>query len=149
MDPLTQTPFPTPLPRSALPAFADPTLKRAVEAWKAQAVGEIYRVQIQRQVAQSQATTNAILSSVMRPSYTNYLGAAGMGMGAGAVGQNFLSQYTQPAAAATTAATGGDHSTALDAATAAINLTSTIAGAMTGTGGLGGGILGGMLFPSS
>ena len=148
---MTQTPFPRPLPRTALPPFADPTLKRALQEWNARAVGEVVRMRLERQRAQSQAVTNAILSSCRLPSYTSpvpYLGATSTGFSPGVQGPSYVNAYpdvntyTQQAASASPS---GDHATALDAATAAINLTSTIAGAVTGNAG---GILGGMLFSS-
>ena len=33
-DPMTNKPFPTPIPRSAFPSFADPVLKQKIEQFQ-------------------------------------------------------------------------------------------------------------------
>ncbi|KAF7798224.1 hypothetical protein EIP86_009441 [Pleurotus ostreatoroseus] len=141
-DPLTNAPFPTPFPRSALPTIGNQALKQVVENWKVQTVVAIVK---ERQVAQTQMT-NAITNALIRPTVTqpSFNAAAAFTTGAafGATAAPFIQQQpqyqytptpvvveniTQAAPAANSSGEG--HSTALDATTAAINLTSTILGA--------------------
>lgn len=80
VDPTTGTPFPTPLPRSALPTYADPRLSQTYATWRAQVALAVQRA---RSDAMVQSITNA-----SKPSFNPYAfgaGAAGAG-GFGASG---------------------------------------------------------------
>jgi hypothetical protein len=86
LDPATNTPFPTPLPRSALPFVPDPQLSSAYQNWRISLI-----------TMASRAQTNAMLSSIMgnRPTYNfgGFGGTGGFGAGAGAgAGSPYVAQ---------------------------------------------------------
>lgn len=140
IDPATNTPFPTPIPRSALPSFADAELQARYTQWQMTAI-------VAAQRAQTDAMVNNILNQ-SRARYSNpmsYLagGAAGYG------GANYLNNYgggggfgAGGAAGGGDSTGGGDHATVLDTVNTIGTLANTILGGFGG-GGLGTAALGG------
>ncbi|KAF7798223.1 hypothetical protein EIP86_009440 [Pleurotus ostreatoroseus] len=167
IDPLTELPFPTPFPRSALPTIGNQSLKQIVEEWKIQTAVAILK---ERQIAQEKSRVHKLIvptlstpqrasaftsalarSTVTQPSYNaaalsrptvtqpSYNAAAGA---FGATVSPYVQQQPQYqyaptpivieniTQAAPATHSSEEHSTALDATTAAIKLTSAIVGAL-------------------
>ncbi|PSS00878.1 hypothetical protein PHLCEN_2v4105 [Hermanssonia centrifuga] len=144
-DPLTNQPFPTPLPRSSFPLLADQTLRANVENWKVQAITAIAQARKQAE----QAQVNEMIANMTRrpvysfnPSLASF-GAAGMGAG-GYTGASFAQGGANPGGG------GGDdnHANVMDVISGGLTLTNTILGSMGGGGfggsGVGAGLLSGM-----
>lgn len=169
-DPATDEPFPTPLPRSALPRHADAALAAQCAAWLA---GEVRRMRRERVEAMEDRIRNAARSRYNRYSYM--AGAAGAGgatshfaqrsysAGAGAGGAT--SHFAQQGYGNFGGSAGGgggfggfgsgfgggggggggsdnDHATVLDTVNTLGTLANTIFGIAGGGSGLGGGMFG-------
>ncbi|EKM53842.1 uncharacterized protein PHACADRAFT_260391 [Phanerochaete carnosa HHB-10118-sp] len=115
-DPSTRTPFPTPLPRSALPAFADPSWRAVYVRWRMQAIA---------------AASRARVTSALRP---HSMRAAGAGFGASATGLRYAG-FRHARHASGSESGGGDHATVLDTVNTFGTLANTLIGATTGGGG--------------
>lgn len=120
--------------------MGDPQLSQAVAQWNVQIAVEVARIKAEREMQQTMAALNATLAPLRTQSSVNpYLGlAAGAGMGVGI--PNLGSNANVPAS--TDGGGGNEHANALDAATAAINLTNTLVNGFSGGGGGGGGLAG-------
>lgn len=127
-DPATGAPFPTPFPRGALPAVADPNLYASYLGWRTQTVAAISR---QRTEAMIQ---NIVGASSPSYSFNPYAaGALGAGAGAGAVGASAFGG-APPAPASTSGESGGGTSVL-----ETVNNVATLANTVLGAFGVGGG----------
>lgn len=124
-DPSTRRPFPTPLPRSALPAFADPGWRALYTRWRMQAVA---------------GASYARAASTLKP---HSMRAAGAGFDASTAGLGYAG-FRHVRHASGSESGGGDHATVLDTVNTLGTLANTVIGATTGGGG--GGLLGSGLF---
>ena len=151
IDPKTNTPFPTPIPRSSFPPYADVQLSSLYTSWRTQAI-----------IGASRARTNAMVQNMLNQHKTSYNPYAFMaGAGAGGLGSNafggggfgagggsglggFGGGGSNTAAGGGGGDSGGDgnsHATVLDTVNTLGTLANTILGGFggaTGTGGFGG-----------
>ncbi|KIP05120.1 hypothetical protein PHLGIDRAFT_36580 [Phlebiopsis gigantea 11061_1 CR5-6] len=133
IDPMTNTPFPSPVPRAALPAYADPTLSSLYSSWRTQAI-----------IGASRERSNAMVQSILnnRPSYNPYqfmAAAAGGGLGANAY-TSALGGSSGGGGGGSGGSSGGNgnHATVMDTVNTIGTLANTILGglgASTGTTG--------------
>ena len=133
MDPMTNTPFPSPLPRAALPSFADTQLSSLYTSWRTQAI-----------IGASRARSNAMVQNILnnRPSYNPYqylAAAAGGGLGANAY-TSALGGNSGGGGGGSGGGGDGNHATVMDTVNTIGTLANTILGgfgAGTGTTGFG------------
>ena len=122
-----------PLPRAALPAYADGGLSAVYAGWRAQAVSTVTRER-----------TNAMVHNIMhaaRPAYSPY--AAFAGAGAAGTGYGAYNGFGGNSGGGGGGGVGGggdnDHATVMDTVTTLGSLANTILGTFGG-GGIGGGL---------
>lgn len=140
--------FPTPLPRTCLPTFPDPHLGRAIQDWKIQVVTSLIQARTNANLKHS-ASLVSMLSRHPTSVPMSSMNSLNITPERYTTPQNSIydpATYTlipRPVLAedmslSTGNSSGtGDHATFMDAATAAMKLTDTIVGGVTGSGTLG------------
>lgn len=131
MDPKTNTPFPSPIPRASLPSVADLQLSMLYSNWRTQAI-----------IGASRARTNAMVQNIMGQQRTAYNPYAFMtGAGAGGFGGSAFGNSGFGSGGSTAGGGGGgagsddgSHATVMDTVNTLGTLANTILGGFGGGG---------------
>ncbi|KAI0689915.1 hypothetical protein BC835DRAFT_219145 [Cytidiella melzeri] len=144
IDPLTSRPFPSPLPRSALPTHPVPSLRAIYTSWQIQTVADVQRQRSAEAVQQAMANarTQAAQAQMYQNSYVGAAAAAGLGAtpGFGSSVSGVSGIGGGGGGSGLGGGEGGEHASLKDTITSVASLANTALNIFGGGGGGGGGL---------